>query len=242
MPVTDGARAFVSYAGEDRGVAEAIARDLTQMGIPTFYDRDSLQPGDSIVERIHEALNQADFGVLVVSRDFLQKDWPRQETRQLVRDYIEGRTRLLPVWHNVSSDEVREKQPALADIWAVNTENGLRAVVRALAAQMVEAATIAVVPVYQRPVERFRMGVGDLTEGIEGPAFSAWEALMHFNADQFPIFVEGEIIERSELLGRAAELIAADEGALEVSASTLRELKRLCNTELGFDFPIEDPP
>jgi hypothetical protein len=106
---------------------------------------------------------------------------------------------------------------------------------------MVEAATIAVVPVYQRPVERFRMGVGDLTEGIEGPAFSAWEALMHFEADQFPIFVEGEIIERSELLGRAGELIAADEGALEVSAATLRELKRLCNTELGFDFPIEDP-
>lgn len=238
--MADEVRAFVSYAGEDREVAEGIARDLSQMGIPAFYDRDSLQLGDSIVERIHEALTQADFGVLVVSPDFLQKDWPRHETRQLVRDYIEGRTRLLAVWHNVSSEEVREKQPALADIWAANTEDGLRAVVRSLAAQMVEAPTVAVVPVYQRPVERFRMGVGELTEGIEGPAFNAWEALMHFDGDQFPIFVEGEIIERSELLTRAAEVIAADEGALGVSASTLRALKRLCNAELGFDFPTEE--
>jgi hypothetical protein len=239
--MTDGgARAFVSYAGEDREVAEAIARDLTRLGVPAFYDRDSLQPGDSIVERIHEALSQADFGVLIVSPDFLRKDWPRQETRKLVRDYIEGRTRLLPVWHNATSEEVRTRQPALADIWAVNTESGLRAVVRALAAQMVEAATIAVVPVYQRPVERFRMGVGELTEGIEGPAFNAWEAVIHFDVGQFPIFVEGEIIERSELLERAAGVIAADEGALEVDRSMLDELKRLCNSELGFEFPIEE--
>ncbi|MDQ3726005.1 MAG: toll/interleukin-1 receptor domain-containing protein, partial [Actinomycetota bacterium] len=134
-------QAFVSYAGEDREIAEAIARDLTQLGVPTFYDRDSLQPGDSIVDRIHDALAQADFGVLIVSPEFLQKDWPQQETRQLVRDYIEGRTRLLPVWHNVTPDLVREHQPALADIWAVDTENGLREVVRELASQMVEAST-----------------------------------------------------------------------------------------------------
>jgi hypothetical protein len=212
--VAEDSRAFVSYAGEDREVAEAIAHDLTQLGIATFYDRDSLKPGDSIVERIHEALAVADFGVLIVSPDFLDKDWPRQETRQLVRDYIEGRTRLLPVWHNVAYEQVREKQPALADIWATNTESGLRAVVRELAGQMVEATTIAVVPVYQRPVERFRAGDGELTEGIEGPAFNAWEALIHFAPEQFPFFVEGEIIERAELLSRAGEIIAADEGAI----------------------------
>ena len=63
------AQAFVSYAGEDREVAAAIARDLTSLGVPTFYDRDSLNPGDSIVDRIHLALAQADFGILVVSPD-----------------------------------------------------------------------------------------------------------------------------------------------------------------------------
>lgn len=83
-------QAFVSYAGEDREVAQAIARDLTQLGVPIFYDRDSLNVGDSIIDRIHDALNQADFGILVVSPEFLEKNWPQHETRQLVRDYIEA--------------------------------------------------------------------------------------------------------------------------------------------------------
>jgi hypothetical protein len=233
-------RAFVSYAGEDREVAEAIARDLTQLGIPTFYDRDSLEVGDSIVDRVHEALEQADIGVLIVSPDFLEKDWPQQETRRLVRSYIAGNTRLLPVWHNVTYDEVRERQPALDDIWAANTENGLRAVVRELAAQVIEAPTIAVVPSYQRPVERFRNGSGELTEGIEGPAFTMWEALIHFEPASFPLFVEGELIERSELLTRAFELITSDEGAIQISAANLRAVKEICNAELGSDFTIED--
>jgi TIR domain len=76
------AQAFVSYAGEDREVAEAIAGDLTRLGVPNFYDRDSLKPGDSIVDRIHDALAQADFGILVVSPELLEKDWPQHETRQ----------------------------------------------------------------------------------------------------------------------------------------------------------------
>lgn len=233
-------QAFVSYAGEDREVAGAIARDLTRLGIPTFYDRDSLKPGDSIVDRIHEALAQADFGILVVSPEFLKKDWPQQETRQLVRDYIEGRTRLLPVWHNVTPDQIREHQPALTDIWAVNTDNGLRAVVRELAAQMIEAATIAVVPVYQQPVERFRMGHGELTLGIEGPAFNLWEALLHFGADKFPMFVGGEMVHRSELLATAAQWIDGDEATVPVSSEDLKRLKEICNAELGFGFPIKD--
>jgi TIR domain len=233
-------QAFVSYAGEDREIAEAIARDLTQLGVPTFYDRDSLEPGDSIVDRIHSALAQADFGVLIVSPEFLQKDWPQQETRQLVRDYIEGRTRLLPVWHNVTPEQVREHQPALSDIWAVSTENGLREVVRKLASQMIEASTIAVVPVYQQPVARFKMGHGELTLGIEGPAFNMWEALLHFEPGKFPMFVDGEIIHRSELVARAQEWIAGDEAGIPVSPEELERLKEICTAELGFDPPIED--
>ncbi|HSS42601.1 MAG TPA: toll/interleukin-1 receptor domain-containing protein [Solirubrobacterales bacterium] len=233
-------QAFVSYAGEDREVAEAVARDLTQLGVPTFYDRDSLNVGDSIVERIHDALTQADFGILVVSPEFLEKDWPQHETRQLVRDYIEGRTRLLPVWHNVTPDLVRDRQPALADIWAVNTENGLRAVVRELASQMIEAPTVAVVPIYQQPVERFKSGHGELTLGIEGPAFNLWEALLHFEPDKFPMFVSGETIQRSELITRAAECLSGEDAAVPVSTEDRKRLKELCNSELGFNFPIED--
>jgi hypothetical protein len=233
-------QAFVSYAGEDREVAEAIARDLSQLGVPTFYDRDSLKAGDSIVDRIHDALSQADFGILVVSPEFLEKDWPRHETRQLVRDYIEGRTRLLPVWHNVTPSLVRERQPALADIWAVDTGNGLRSVVRELASQMIEAPTVAVVPIYQQPVERFKLGHGELTMGIEGPVFNLWEALLHFEPEKFPMFVSGEIIQRSELVTRAAECLAGDDAAIPVSPADRRRLKELCNSELGFDFPIED--
>lgn len=228
MGMAESPRVFVSYAGEDREIAKAVARDLTAMGIPTFYDRDSLALGDSVVDRIHEAMSVADYGVLIVSPDFLSKNWPRHETRQLVQDYIEGRTRLLPIWHDVSMEEVREHQPALSGIWAANTDEGLRSVVRALAAQMTEAATVAVVPTYQQPVERFLAGTGELTQGIEGPAFTMWEALVHMDGEEFPIFVDGRMLERGDLLVRACALLAEGDPDFLLNPNDLRQLKSMC--------------
>jgi hypothetical protein len=227
---------FVSYASEDREVAERIARELTEMGIPTFFDRFSLKVGESTVESIQRGLSSAKFGVVILSPHYLEKDWPREELKQLFRGHIENRQVLLPVWHNVTQDLVRERQPGLEDIWATNTDDGLRAVVRALAEQIVGAKTVTVVPLYQRPVERFLNGEGELTLGIEGPAFTMWEALLNFGPDAFPLYVEGETLERDLMLQRAAEILARRPEAAAIIGDDGREkVAEMCRTEIGLD-------
>ena len=155
-----------------------------------------------------------------------------------MRHYVEGRKRLLPVWHNVTQEEIREHQPALEDIWATNTSEGLRSVVRALAMQIMDA-TVAVVPADQRPVDRFLRGEGELTLGIEGPAFTLWEALLTFRSEEFPLYVEGEMLNRQRLLEQVADLLASGAPAAEhLKEGELSSIEAMCVAELGFN-PME---
>lgn len=228
------AEVFISYASEDRPVAEAIARALTELGIPTFFDRFSLNVGDSVLDSVQRGLASARFGVVIVSPDSLDKNWPREELRQLLRRHIEGRTRILPVWHNVTSDQVRTKQPGLNDIWAVDTADGLRAVVRSLAGQIVHA-TVAVVPTSERPIARFLEGEGELALGVEGPSFTLEEALLDFPADTFPLYVEGEFLDRKTLLIKAAAALARNDRRTSLATDARARIAEMCRTELGVD-------
>lgn len=235
------AEVFVSYASGDREVAEAIARGLTELGIPTFFDRFSIEVGESVVESVQRGLASAKFGVIVVSPDSLTKNWPRAEVKQLMRAQIEDRTRLLPVWHNVTAAEVREHQPGLEDVWAANTAAGLRAVIRTLAVRIVDANP-AVVPLYQRPVERFLNGDGELTLGVEGPTFTIWEALLDLPEATLPMYVEGEVLDRRTLLLRAGETLTMRPQAAEsIGPDRRARVVELFKAELGCDPSDMDP-
>lgn len=237
-----GTEVFVSYASEDREVAEAIAKGLTDLGIPTFFDRFSLEVGESVFESVQRGLASAKFGVIVVSTESLTKDWPREEVRQLRRAQIEDRTRLLPVWHNVTAEEVREHQTGLEDVWAANTQDGLRAVVRALAGRIV-GANPAVVPLHQKPVERFLNGDGELTLGVEGPAFTIWEAILDLPVDTFPLYVEGELLDRKTMLLCAGETLVMRPQRAEsiLTEEQQTEVRRIFEAELGWDPNDMDP-
>jgi hypothetical protein len=49
---------------------------------------------------------------------FLAKPWPGYEVDVLVRDQIEGRKVLLPIWHGVDAETVRVHQPGVAGVVA----------------------------------------------------------------------------------------------------------------------------
>jgi hypothetical protein len=132
-----------------------------------------LKVGDSVLASIDAGLNAASSGVLLISPDFLRKDWPCYETTVLVRDYIEKRTKVFPVWRNVSADAVRKRWPGLAHVYAVSTAAGMDSVVRQLVRAFIpDAGTVAVPPPYEDPVSRFFRGHGGLTAGDDGPAFN----------------------------------------------------------------------
>ncbi len=65
----------------------------------------------------------------MLSPHFFSKDWPKKELDGLVALEVDGRKVILPVWHNVTRDEVARYSPILAGRLAVSTSTGLDNVV-----------------------------------------------------------------------------------------------------------------
>lgn len=126
---------FISHATEDKeAIASPLAKALTDQGLRVWIDEFALHIGDSLRRSIDKGLAEARFGVVILSPNFLRKEWPKRELDALVaRETGEGQPVLLPVWHNVTAQEVARFSPMLADRLAVSTEQGVAGVAKAIA-------------------------------------------------------------------------------------------------------------
>lgn len=113
---------FISHASEDKeGFVRAFAAALAERGVSFFYDEISIEWGDSLRRRIDSALARSSFGVVVLSEAFFAKEWPQRELDGLVQMEMAGKTRILPLWHQVTKDQVASFSPMLADKAALKT-------------------------------------------------------------------------------------------------------------------------
>jgi predicted nucleotide-binding protein len=126
---------FISHATEDKAtIANPLAKALIDQGLRVWIDEFALHIGDSLRRSIDKGLEEARFGVVILSPNFLRKEWPQRELDALVaRETGEGQPVLLPVWHNVTAQDVARFSPILADRLAVSTEQGVGAVAKAIA-------------------------------------------------------------------------------------------------------------
>lgn len=125
---------FISYASEDIRVATELAHALDARGVRVWLDEIVLKLGDSRRQSIDDALAKVRFGLVLVSRNFVRQPWARREFDGLTaREVREGRTIVLPIWHEITEDEVRSFSPPLADKVAVNTSSGIPHVVERVA-------------------------------------------------------------------------------------------------------------
>lgn len=113
---------FISHAWEDKAdFVEALAHALRAAGAEVWYDDFSLRPGDSLRRSIDKGLGSSRFGIVVLSTHFFKKEWPQKELDGLFQLESSGRSRILPIWHKVSKDEVASFSPTMADKLAFNT-------------------------------------------------------------------------------------------------------------------------
>lgn len=113
---------FISHASEDKkDFVEALASELNALGAQVFYDDATLKVGDSLRRNIDAGLRNSRYGVVVLSTAFFKKEWPSRELDGLTALEVGGQTRILPIWHKVSKDEVAAYSPVLADKVALNT-------------------------------------------------------------------------------------------------------------------------
>jgi hypothetical protein len=115
--------AFISHASEDKDeFVRPLAEKLVAAGLSIWYDEFELTVGDSLRKSIDHGLANSRFGIVVLSPSFFAKNWTEYELNGLVtREMADGSKVILPLWHHVSKDDVRQYSPSLADKVALNT-------------------------------------------------------------------------------------------------------------------------
>lgn len=113
---------FISHASEDKNdIVRELANILTTLKLKVWYDEFSLNIGDSLTSSIDKGLNQSKYGLVVISKDFLNKKWTDYEYKSLITKEVNGVKCILPIWHNITREEVQNFSLFLADKIALDT-------------------------------------------------------------------------------------------------------------------------
>jgi hypothetical protein len=113
---------FISHASEDKeAVVRPLALALSSGNLKVWYDEFELRIGDSLRRKIDSGLARSRFGVVVLSRSFFRKGWTNYELDGLVTRAVSGDQILLPIWHEITKQELLNYSPSLADKVARST-------------------------------------------------------------------------------------------------------------------------
>jgi hypothetical protein len=89
---------FISYAHEDKEFARRLASDLSAQGVAPWIDEMEIKVGDSLLERLQDALRRTDFMIALLSERSVTSAWVQKELKTAFGREIEtGRTFILPV-------------------------------------------------------------------------------------------------------------------------------------------------
>jgi hypothetical protein len=114
---------FISHSSEDKDtVVRELANSLKTLGINVWYDEFTLKIGDSLTQKIDEGLIDSNYGIIIISKAFLNKKWTDYEYRSLLSKEDNFKKVILPIWHNITQDEIKGFSLYLADKFALDTK------------------------------------------------------------------------------------------------------------------------
>ena len=97
-------------------IADAVAKTNRAEGraAPLIFDV-TLRIGDSLRQKIDQGLASSRVGLVVLSSAFISKGWTNYELDGIVTRTVSGEQILLPIWHNITKQQVVDFSPSLAD-------------------------------------------------------------------------------------------------------------------------------
>ena len=133
---------FISHASEDKkDFVDPLVDALQEAGIRVWYDTLEMQWGKSLREQIDNGIKRSKFAILVLSKNFFAKRWPQRELDGiLAKQDITGASPL-PIWYNISFEEVYEFSPTLSGVFSLSTDrNSIDDICEALKLQLEKEA------------------------------------------------------------------------------------------------------
>lgn len=115
---------FLSHSSLDKDshVSE-LSNELEERGLRVFEDTKVFKVGDSQIDQMNKGILNSKAVVLFISKNFFSSKWSQYEFKAFLNRHVKEDTLpLLPIWHNVTYEEVFEFNPFLADKFALSTE------------------------------------------------------------------------------------------------------------------------
>jgi hypothetical protein len=113
---------FISHASADKeSFARPLADALVEKGMRVWYDEFSLKAGDNLRSAIDRALTDVPCAIIVLSPHYIRGDWTRYEFDGLVISELESGKTIIPIWLNVSKEDVIHFSAPIANKLALDS-------------------------------------------------------------------------------------------------------------------------
>src|SRR5690625_4528956 len=115
---------FLSHSSLDKEVfVTELSEKLSEKGFRVFEDVKVFKIGKSQTDMMNMGILNSRFGLVFLSPNFIESGWSDYEFKSFLnREINEKRIIILPIWHEVTTDEVRQYNPYLVDKFALSTE------------------------------------------------------------------------------------------------------------------------
>lgn len=110
---------FISHASEDKEqIVNPFVECLSKNRItPYWYDKEQIEGGDIMVEKINEGLSVSKIGIVIFSKHYLQKYWTTWELMVILTLVITHKIRIIPfISNDITYEQIIERYPIMAPI------------------------------------------------------------------------------------------------------------------------------
>lgn len=91
-------KVFISHSSANKEFVDKLTRDLNENGIDTWYDKTEIMPGDNLMEKLQEGLDEATHYIFVLSPEALESKWVEYEVESTFLNTKEkGIKKFIPV-------------------------------------------------------------------------------------------------------------------------------------------------
>lgn len=114
---------FLSHSNLDKEeYVTELSDKLEEKGLSVFEDVKVFKIGQSQTDMMNFGILNSRFVVVFLSENFIESGWSEYEFKSFLnREINEKKIIILPIWHNVTVEEVKNYNPYLVDKYALNT-------------------------------------------------------------------------------------------------------------------------
>jgi hypothetical protein len=178
---------FICHASEDKEhFVDPLARRLKQEGYKVWYDKFALKPGDSLRRSIDKGISESKYGLVVLSHKFFQKEWPQKELDSLISLETGDDRKIIPVWLDVNSEDIKKHSPLLADKCAITAEYGIDGVIQEIK-KVIKPERFVTDAVLDKEIEKYLNANGFEQKYIIGKCLARFHQIVCFHNEESKI-------------------------------------------------------